>query len=887
MRRKIKDNQHLFWEGSVLNNVQGITPQQYISRPNIQSGIASPQGQQLQNLNNIGKDYSYPSTSNFNMGYVTGAIDSISSITNTLNSPTQNIYDAVYSDGSQDPIGRFINDVTGRNTQTAINQVNQSRIKNTNAKTLDDVAQMYANYSTMPLLRRSKNNAFNAIGLTAIGAPWLSYNQSGKLSFDAGNLQSFAQGASKGAQFGGPWGALWGGVAGGLFNVFSRIGQNRRIRKINKAIKNVNAYNQRALENQKTNVLQDNMSNMLRNYAAYGGPILGALDYEMANKQLNNYENRTSANASNIIPYFQALNTFGDGGSIHIKPSKRGTFTAAAKKRNMGVQEFASKVLANKEDYSPAMVKKANFARNASKWKHDFGGPITDEQYIDIMEKVAEDNYKRWGFNNSDEALIHALNDNTYNYREYYNKYPNSNANALTHWTDEFKTVYHPTFSNESIYSGKKSQYNPQGLVGGHWDKETFIPASWQKNKKKAFGGSLQTHGGDWSNGLTWFNNGGSHEENPYDGIPQGIAPDGKPNLVEEGEVKYNDYIFSDRLTVPEDIQNKYKVKDNTTFAKAVKKLSKESEERPNDPISQNGLDIILNDLTNSQEEIRMKKQQKENRKYARGGLLDSENLRYAPVVGSAIGALSTAFSKPDYESADMIANAANSAGQYMPVSFNPIGDYLGYSPLDINYMANQLRASEQAAARNIMNTSGGNRGTAMAGLLANTYNSQLALGDAYRKAQEANLAQQQQVAEFNRKTNLINSQGILDAARANQEAKMKAGAQYLEGINRAATLRQQIKNNRQASLSANLTGLFDNLGAVGEDIANRRDRDFLMKNGVFGTMSLEGMRAANWSDKEIRAEYEKRGYSKSAIDGIMKTKSYGGKIRKKKGLTF
>jgi len=57
-----------------------------------------------------------------------------------------------------------------------------------------------------------------------------------------------------------------------------------------------------------------------------------------------------------------------------------------------------------------------------------------------------------------------------------------------------------------------------------------------------------------------------------------------------------------------------------------------------------------------------MKKQQKENRRYARGGLLDSENLRYAPVVGSAIGALSTAFSKPDYESADMIANAANSA---------------------------------------------------------------------------------------------------------------------------------------------------------------------------------------------------------------------------------
>lgn len=57
-----------------------------------------------------------------------------------------------------------------------------------------------------------------------------------------------------------------------------------------------------------------------------------------------------------------------DGGSINISPSKRGTFTAAATKHGMGVQEFASRVLRNKDSYSPAMVKKANFARNASKW---------------------------------------------------------------------------------------------------------------------------------------------------------------------------------------------------------------------------------------------------------------------------------------------------------------------------------------------------------------------------------------------------------------------------------------------------------------------------------------------------------------------------------------
>ena len=68
-----------------------------------------------------------------------------------------------------------------------------------------------------------------------------------------------------------------------------------------------------------------------------------------------------------------AYNEYAEGGSIHIDPSKKGTFTAAAKKHGMGVQEFASRVLANKENYSPAMVKKANFARNASKW-HGYGG---------------------------------------------------------------------------------------------------------------------------------------------------------------------------------------------------------------------------------------------------------------------------------------------------------------------------------------------------------------------------------------------------------------------------------------------------------------------------------------------------------------------------------
>lgn len=67
------------------------------------------------------------------------------------------------------------------------------------------------------------------------------------------------------------------------------------------------------------------------------------------------------------------LHDYKSGGKILIKPSKKGTFTAAAKKHGKSVQAFASQVLAHKSNYSPAMVKKANFARNAAKWHADGG----------------------------------------------------------------------------------------------------------------------------------------------------------------------------------------------------------------------------------------------------------------------------------------------------------------------------------------------------------------------------------------------------------------------------------------------------------------------------------------------------------------------------------
>lgn len=65
------------------------------------------------------------------------------------------------------------------------------------------------------------------------------------------------------------------------------------------------------------------------------------------------------------------------GGNIHIKKKNRGKFTESAKRAGMGVQEFARHVLANKDEYSSILIKRANFARNAKKFKHNSGGSIT------------------------------------------------------------------------------------------------------------------------------------------------------------------------------------------------------------------------------------------------------------------------------------------------------------------------------------------------------------------------------------------------------------------------------------------------------------------------------------------------------------------------------
>lgn len=535
-----------------------------------------------------------------------------------------------------------------------------------------------------------------------------------------------------------------------------------------------------------------------------------------------------------------------------------------------------------------------------------------------------------------------------------------------------------------------------------------------------AFGGELNTQGGDFTNGLLYIDNGGSHESNPYEGVPLGVDPEGVPNLVEEGETVFNDYVFSKRLKVPKAIKEKYKLRStkDMTFAEMSKQMAKESEERPNDPISIRGLEALMSDLASAQEGVRetqqvrqhamggrlfnnggtkgnqtpnytgnlerkiieqhmlrnlegnpmampetdiyypetrggytwadrfsdrytranngayeetidedgnivrtyyydpVEKKKSGNRYYKKNSsgqyelvtgenpYLDIQNaggytqvrsiandqngtdyyydpeeegrefkklptgLRYAPAVGLGIAALTDAFgltNKPDYGNAEAILEASRGAGTYQPVKFKPIGNYLTYRPFDRDFYINRMNAEAGATRRNIMNTSGGNRATAMAGLLAADNNALNQIGGLARQAEEYNLAQRQQVEGFNRGTNTTNSQGFLQADIANQKALMDSREFLLKGTMAAAEMRDRARLASEQAKSANLSGFVTALGDIGRENMNLNWRNFGLSTGSFG----------NIGDKE------------SGLLGYTGRRAKGGKIRRKKGLTL
>jgi hypothetical protein len=155
-------------------------------------------------------------------------------------------------------------------------------------------------------------------------------------------------------------------------------------------------------------------------------------------------------------------NEYGNGGGIHIDPSKRGTFTSAAKRHGMSVQEFALHVLSNKDDYSTAMVRKANFARNAAKW-HGDGGDLDDNDPKDPYN--SRDGWFRYWYENRPYQIIEAINwqlDGT--------KSIEKAKKVIYDAINSYNETYIPTTINGKAYSGKM----PSGVTN-YWDRDNGL----------------------------------------------------------------------------------------------------------------------------------------------------------------------------------------------------------------------------------------------------------------------------------------------------------------------------------------------------------------------------------------------------------------------------
>jgi len=433
------------------------------------------------------------------------------------------------------------------------------------------------------------------------------YDAGGRMA--TGILGSTASGATAGAAFG-PWGAAIGGAVGLIGGL---LGANSGKRKAKRMAGEANAASELANEGMQMkidNAIDDAKMTQLIGYEnakpyAFGGALDGAIGYGLMTDYLN-MRNKQATNKSTPVvnmgnsfmkemptmTVFDTTNSFANGGGIHIAKNKKGTFTAAATKHGMGVQEFANYVLSHKNKFSAGMVKKANFARNASHW-HDKGGILTQED--NAISNVQDE---------QQQAMV------------------------------AFQAAYEDALKNN------KETFDFNGQTYSTADVTAYLQQN-NTDSSYALGGDLQVDGSDFTDNLAHVDAGDTHESNPNGGVPMGVAPDGQPNLVEEGETIWNDYVFSNRIKPDKETLAQFHIYSKggkMTYADLSKKLEDEAKERPNDPISQAALEANMEKLANAQEAQKQREEIKKAEKAFEAMSPEEQQALIAQMQGVAAG---------------------------------------------------------------------------------------------------------------------------------------------------------------------------------------------------------------------------------------------------------
>jgi hypothetical protein len=215
-----------------------------------------------------------------------------------------------------------------------------------------------------------------------------------------------------------------------------------------------------------------------------------------------------------------------------------------------------------------------------------------------------------------------------------------------------------------------------------------------------------------------------------------------------------------------------------------------------------------------------------------------NDKLRYAGLFGPAVGLgmQMMGIGRPDTSGLQGVVDAYSRQGAAL-ADYKPIGNYLRYQPLDRMYYANQMQANARATDMALMNSSGANTGAAAAGLLANSYNSQIGLGNLYRQAEEYNDNLKKQVAEFNRGTDQFNSEAYNRTSLQNAETRNRNRQMNAQLGMQAAQAKMDADAGWYNGIYGNVAGLFKGIGDLGRENAQHNMIADMAATGIFGTI--------------------------------------------------
>ncbi|MDP3918719.1 MAG: hypothetical protein Q8Q35_02330, partial [Nanoarchaeota archaeon] len=192
---------------------------------------------------------------------------------------------------------------------------------------------------------------------------------------------------------------------------------------------------------------------------------------------------------------------------------------------------------------------------------------------------------------------------------------------------------------------------------------------------------TMQFGGQPGSVPTTEFNEGGTHEENPLGGIPQGMNPNGAPNLVEEGELKIKDprndeaFIISpkiklDKTTAEEfDLEKKYIGKD---MVKIFEKILRKDSKRDGDTIEEHSKQLEIAPYIDAHKVLSERKNAEEAAKEEAAFTLDMDNMmeKYPERMQSFTQPQQPQSPSPEEQ---MMIQQQQDASQEMPTQEQPI----------------------------------------------------------------------------------------------------------------------------------------------------------------------------------------------------------------------